>query len=80
MRTVGLSPKVAVPAIALVGLGGVLLALGLILQEDTLVKAGVALLGAAGVQLPLGIKADPGNVVRDGLPGGASLAPPRAGG
>ncbi len=60
--TIGISPKVALPAIALLALGVALLALGVTLGNDTLTTAGVTLLAAAGIQVPVGARAQPGNV------------------
>ncbi len=61
---IGVSPKVALPAIALVALGGIPAALGVVLGDETVTRAGVVLLAAAGVQLPVGYVAQPGNVQR----------------
>jgi hypothetical protein len=54
MHTNGISPKVAWPTVALVGVGAVLLVLGLVLGQDTLVKLGAGVLGASGISAPLG--------------------------
>lgn len=60
-RTVGLSPKVAWPAVALFGIGAALIVLHFVLKDDsdTLRDLGIAAIGASGVTGGLGVAAPP---------------------
>lgn len=62
--TNGISPKVKLPAWALILIGVVLLVIWFILgqNDDTLLNTGIAVLGAAGVAVPIGFAAKPGDV------------------
>lgn len=61
VKTVGLSPKVAWPAVGLFGLGAALVVLHFVLKDgsDTLLNLGLAAIGASGVTTGLGIAAPP---------------------
>lgn len=78
--TNGISPKVALPGAVLTLAGAVLLAIGLLKNDDTLTTAGVTALGAAGVQIPVGYRARPGDVAAPSPngPGSDELLPPEA--
>jgi hypothetical protein len=62
MNTIGISPKVTVPAVILAVLGAVLLVLGVVLSDGTLTTAGGAVLSAAGVQTTAGFVAPAGAI------------------
>ena len=71
MFTVGISPKVKLPALALLGIGVVLALLGVVTNDTELIEKGVALIGASGLVGGIGYRADPG-VVRNPAEGEAS--------
>lgn len=62
MKTVGISPKVKVPAGVLFGLGVLLLVGGGLLGEPQLQDAGGALVAASGLGGLIGYAAGPGTV------------------
>lgn len=67
--TIGLSPKVALPAIVLTIIGAALLVAGDLLGDMAVAQAGLAVLGAAGVGGAIGYRAQPGNVAPVANPG-----------
>lgn len=60
--TIGMSPKVILPAALLAVSGTIVVLLGTLAADETLTTLGVGLLAAVGVQLPAGYAANPGNV------------------
>lgn len=60
--TIGISPKVALPALALLAAGVVLAVVGAIVGNDTLVTVGLALVAAAGGGGAIGYAAPAGAV------------------
>lgn len=65
--TVGIHPKVKVPASALAAIGVVLIVLGFVLTDDTLKQEGIAIAGSGGVGGILGFLA-PLGVTTGGSP------------
>lgn len=56
----GLAAKVAWPAVALAGVGAVVVVVGAVIKDTTVLVSGLAIIGATGlVQLPVGWKAPP---------------------
>jgi hypothetical protein len=65
--TVGISPKVAWPALAAVALGTVVVVVGVLLDDQTIRDTGIGILATAGVVIgPIGYKADPGMIIPEG--------------
>lgn len=64
-KTVGVSPKVAIPAIILAAAGAGLLIAGFIIGDETLKQIGGSLLAASGVTGVAGGAASPGTVVKE---------------
>jgi hypothetical protein len=63
LKTVGISPKVTIPSVALILVGATLTIIGLLAANDTISTAGISVLGAAGIHLPLAYKADAGAII-----------------
>jgi hypothetical protein len=64
-RTIGISPKVALPGALTLLAGVVLLVLALATGDDTLRAVALTVLAAAGVHVGVGAAAPPGAVVHD---------------
>jgi hypothetical protein len=64
MKTIGISPKVWIPTLALFTAGIVLVVLGAILDDHDVRTMGLTALGAAVAAAGAGYSAAPGNVVR----------------
>lgn len=64
LKTLGISPKVANPTLALIAVGVAALVVGHFLHDPVLRAIGVSLLGAAGVIVaPVGFQSSPGTIV-----------------
>lgn len=64
MKTIGISPKVWIPTVALFVAGVALVVLGAILDDHDVRTIGLTALGAAVAAGGAGFTASPGNVVR----------------
>lgn len=64
MKTIGISPKVWIPTVALFVAGIALVVLGAILDDHDVRTIGLTALGAAVAAGGAGFSASPGNVVR----------------
>lgn len=60
--TVGISPKVALPAIALLIAGVLLIVVGAIVGNDVVIYIGIGVLGALGIAAPAGYAAPAGAI------------------
>lgn len=75
MRTEGLSPKVATPALVLFAAGAVLVAGGILLGDETLRTLGYGALGSSLAAFGAGYAAPPGVVVPKVLPEDPATGP-----
>lgn len=64
LRTLGISPKVALPTLAAVAVGTALTVLGVLIHDGTVRDTGIGVLATAGIVIaPVGYSAPPGDVV-----------------
>lgn len=62
LKTIGISPKVKFPALALAALGVVVVIAGVVLGLQPVASAGAALVAASGISFGIGYSAPPGQL------------------